>query len=176
MTVRWYSTPVGRAIGFSFFRNASCAKSRERTERTRRWICRRERRRDCGGAMNNPPPLRGAPFAQRGLKLVCLRKTPHRPLCGSLVSLRVGPFAALDVPRTSIHHRETLKGKALVCLPCVKVSRLLAQLALRKKEKPIARPTGVLYTGLSFTTAKPLHKGGSQKELSAWVGSRTSAT
>ena len=35
------------------------------------------------------------------------------------------------------------------------LSRLLAQLALRKKEKPIARPTGVLYPGHQFTTAKP---------------------
>jgi len=65
---------------------------------------------------NNPPPLRGAPFTQRGLKLVWLTNTPHHPLCGSLVSLRVGPFSALDVPRTSIHLLETLKGKPLVSL------------------------------------------------------------
>jgi len=35
------------------------------------------------GAKNNPPPLRGAPFAQRGLKLVCLTRTPHPPLTRS---------------------------------------------------------------------------------------------
>jgi len=64
----------------------------------RREVARNEAEGLRCGAKNNPPPLRGAPFAQRGLELVWLTNTPHPPLTRSPLSPFQAPQAALLTP------------------------------------------------------------------------------